>query len=253
MNLPATQSVPPANALSATQLAKAALRRLALEKREPTPENYARAYEQEGGAPRAKPAPPAPPPAVDDAAPQMAVLIGRVVRGVERGSRTWTTARKKDGLQRVLDSSRTDLQRLSKRLNMLLSSWDSDTAAAPSDAGAAPATDRAGLPSQLDTGSDLEANPGSQGNVASPLSLIPTGDGRREAAALGRSDVPSPLPAVAAPPWQPMFAKLSATLASALPEEDPGCRTLSRELANVTLQLQTQGAAPGPLHELAQV
>jgi proline iminopeptidase len=28
----------------------------------------------------------------------------------------------------------------------------------------------------------------SQGNVALPLSLIPTGDGRREAAALGRSD-----------------------------------------------------------------
>ena len=227
MNLPTTPSVPRANAMSAAQLAKAALRRLALEKREPTPENYARAYEQEGGAPRAKAAAPAPAPAVDNAAPQMAALIARVVRGVERGSRSWTTARKKDGLQRVLDSSRTDLQRLNKRLDMLLASWDSDTAAAALDADAAPTTDTAGLPSRLDTSSDLQADPG-------------TGE-------------PSKPAAGDAPPWQAIVAKLSATLASALPEGDPGCRSLSLELANVTLQLQTQGAAPVPARELTRV
>ena len=33
------------------QIAKAALRRLALDKLEPTPENYARAYRQEAGEP----------------------------------------------------------------------------------------------------------------------------------------------------------------------------------------------------------
>ena len=38
-----------ATALSPVQLAKAALRRLALAKLEPTPENYARAYAAEGG------------------------------------------------------------------------------------------------------------------------------------------------------------------------------------------------------------
>ena len=38
-----------ATALSPAQLAKAALRRLALAKLEPTPENYARAYWAEGG------------------------------------------------------------------------------------------------------------------------------------------------------------------------------------------------------------
>ena len=38
-----------ATALSPVQVAKAALRRLALDKLEPTPENYARAYAAEGG------------------------------------------------------------------------------------------------------------------------------------------------------------------------------------------------------------
>ena len=38
-----------AGAMSPVQVAKAALRRLALDKIEPTPENYARAYAAEGG------------------------------------------------------------------------------------------------------------------------------------------------------------------------------------------------------------
>ena len=43
---------------SAAETAKAALRRLALSKLEPTPENYARAWAEEGGAaPAPAPAP----------------------------------------------------------------------------------------------------------------------------------------------------------------------------------------------------
>src|SRR4051812_10180641 len=45
---------------SAAETAKAALRRLALSKQEPTPENYARAWSEEGGAAGASPAAPAP-------------------------------------------------------------------------------------------------------------------------------------------------------------------------------------------------
>src|ERR1700749_3058004 len=49
---------------SAAETAKAALRRLALSKLEPTPENYARAWAEEGGAPpAAAPAAAAPAPA----------------------------------------------------------------------------------------------------------------------------------------------------------------------------------------------
>jgi len=120
---------------TAAQLAKATLRRLAAAQLEPTPENYARAWTQEGGSAAA----PAATPSVT--AQQWAALIGRVVRGVERGGRHWTAARKKDGLQRVLDSSRSDPQRLHDRLRQLATSWDSDS----DDAGAqTPAGELAG-------------------------------------------------------------------------------------------------------------
>ncbi len=98
------------------QLAKAAFRRLVLDKLEPTPENYARAYALESGE--------APPAALDGGV--LATLIERVVRGLERGGRHWTTARKKDGLQRVLAGSRSDARRLQQRLTQLVSSWDDD-------------------------------------------------------------------------------------------------------------------------------
>src|SRR5687768_7459941 len=111
----AAEALPP-------QLAKAALRRLVIEKLEPTPENYARAYHQEAGT--SQPAAVAEP-VVDkqESAAQavaLANLIERVVRGVQRGGRQWTAARKKDSLQRVLSSSRSDAQRLQQRLGQLL-------------------------------------------------------------------------------------------------------------------------------------
>ncbi|HWI10732.1 MAG TPA: GGDEF domain-containing protein, partial [Burkholderiaceae bacterium] len=102
------------------QLAKAALRRLALDKLDPTPENYARAWRQEAGETQ--------PPVADG--PAIATLIGRIVRGIERGSKGWTAARKKDSLQRVLDGSRSDARRLQQRLSQLVASWDSEAAPA---------------------------------------------------------------------------------------------------------------------------
>jgi len=101
------------------QIAKGALRRLALDKLEPTPENYARAWRLELGEP---------PPLPEGAA--IAGLIEKIVRGIERGSKGWTSARKKESLQRVLDGSRSDAKRLQQRLAQLVASWDSDTSEA---------------------------------------------------------------------------------------------------------------------------
>ena len=114
---------------ASAQLAKATLRRLATAQQEPTPENYARAWAQEAGTPAGAAAAPVVAPASVSAA-QWASLIERLVRGVERGGRQWTAARKKDSLQRVLGSSRTDVQLLHDRLRHLTTSWDSDTDAA---------------------------------------------------------------------------------------------------------------------------
>jgi len=58
----------------------------------------------------------------------LAQVIERLVRGLERGGRAWTVARKKDGVARVLESTRSDSQRMVKRLQQLVSSWDTDVA-----------------------------------------------------------------------------------------------------------------------------
>jgi diguanylate cyclase len=113
---------------SAAQLAKATLRRLASAQDEPTPENYARAWAQESGTAAANVASAASAaPAAGVQAAQWAALIERVVRGIERGGRVWTAARKKDSLQRVLAGSRADAQRLHDRLHQLSGQWASDS------------------------------------------------------------------------------------------------------------------------------
>ena len=149
------------------QLAKAALRRLALSKREPTPGNYARAWREEGGplepeTPSAEAGPaihamvrrllPAGEgrdalvkalvggrwdeacrlvesgvPAPDEQARQWSGLIDRSVRGVNRASKGWPTGRRRDSLAHVLESSRSDPFRLQQRLGNLLASWDGET------------------------------------------------------------------------------------------------------------------------------
>src|SRR5450631_3907015 len=106
--------------LPTAQLAKAALRRLAVERLEPTPENYERAFRHEAGESA-------------DPSEALATLIERIVRGIERGGHNWTPARRKEGIQRVLSGSRGDSRRLQQRLAQLVNSWESDTAATEVD------------------------------------------------------------------------------------------------------------------------
>lgn len=187
------------------QLAKAALRRLALSKQEPTPENYAAAYAQEAGSALAA-ASAAGSEALPERAQQLlsrlmalgiadgqtrleiagllretrwdealrrverlqasdgpaaqaealASTLERLVRGLERGGRQWTLARKKDGLQRLLASNRSDPQRLLTRLRQLLQNWDSDVADASVDTQFSP-EDAGGTPSQFFSDSEFAA------------------------------------------------------------------------------------------------
>jgi diguanylate cyclase len=104
--------------LPTAQIAKAALRRLALERIEPTPENYERAYRLEAGE-------------AADPTEALATLIERIVRGMERSGHNWTPARRKEGIQRVLAAGRGDAKKLQQRLSQLVNSWESDAAATP--------------------------------------------------------------------------------------------------------------------------
>lgn len=214
---------PRADAVPAA-LAKAALRRLVMDKQEPTPENYARAYHQEAGT--------TPPAAAGSGADKqesaaqadaLAKLIERVVRGVQRGGRQWTTARKKDSLQRVLSSSRSDVNRLQQRLNQLLNGWESDTidGAVDPEAAAMEVEQPWADPTQPAPLTDLGSVPGAASDST--------------------------------PVWHDLMRSLSGTLQQALPAPPAPSAELSDELASLVQRIRERGPTVGQSDELEQL
>jgi len=245
---------------SAAETAKAALRRLALSKLEPTPENYARAWGEEGGAaPAAAPAAPAPAAAspkaksvhdriaarlfedgtqreefaqamqradwdaarahVERAADSQLALaqgwaqtIEKLARGLERGGRQWTAARKKDSLQRVLEANRSDIARLHQRMKQLVASWDGDV------------TDDT-IP--VDESADDRALPDA-------ASAAPSGEGR----GAGHPAAPG----AAHGEWPAVLEQYDATLHVALPADDERAVALGGELRELQASLLRDGA-----------
>ena len=243
------------------QIAKGALRRLAMSKLEPTPANYARAYAEECGVPLppdgALPARARPQierlvaRATDDvvlraelsgalmdarfdalqraldraasaataASQAWAQLIDRLAKGLERGGKNWTGARKKDSLQRVLDSSRSDAQRLQLRLRQLITAWEKD---------------------QPDVDIDTVAPDGAAPETAS-------------------ADVPvaSALPAdtLAAPDYaQPrVIQDLASAVQAGLPADEPRAVQLADELAQLARRIAQDGATPALADAVADV
>jgi len=273
---------------SAAETAKAALRRLALSKLEPTPENYARAWAEEGGAPLAvAPAPVAAPVAaspkarpvydriaarlfedgtqreefsqvmqradweaarglVERAAESQLALaqgfaqtIEKLARGLERGGRQWTAARKKDSLQRVLEANRSDIARLHQRMKQLVASWDGDVTddtvsvdASDEQAGAATGTKGVEV---LDSG----GGPASQaievrGGVDRPATARASAE---RGAAQGD--------------WPPVLQQYDATLHVALPADDERAVELAGELRELQAGLLRDGAT-APLRAQAE-
>jgi len=190
------------------QLAKAALRRLATQRLEPTPENYERAYRSEAGGSATAPAALAEGTDGQDGE-AWSKLISRAVRGVERGGRNWTAARKKDSLQRVLASSRSDARRLQQRLQQLMASWESD---APDD----PA---------------LEVEP------AAPAA-VPEPPAQGDASA---TQAQAPARDAASPAWSRIVNDLGATVRAALPESEPRSREVAQTLGSLQGRLGDEG------------
>jgi diguanylate cyclase len=244
---PSTKQTPaaqPPKPGSATETAKAALRRLAVAKLEPTPENFARAWAEETGQPaggaagaRARPIferlvarlfdEPAQREELVQALVQSeweaarrlveragdhhlaqtqgwAQTIERLARGLERGGRQWTTARKKDSLQRVLDGNRSDLARMQQRLKQLVASWDGDVGD--------------------ETVAVDDATPGAEPGVR-PAGPDPS--------------IPQPQPHG---DWHPVLKHYDAALRSALPTGDERADALSGELRDLLAALEAQGA-----------
>ena len=251
-----------ATAASPVQVAKAALRRLALDKVEPTPENYARAYAAEGGQvqeglpERVRPLlQRLAAPLTDEGggnsdtllhammagrwdeaqdvldqtatksagqAQDWADLLQRLAIGLERGSRVWPAARKKDSLTRVLGGSRSDARRLRERVRHLLNSWESETEH-----------------SGVDT-------------VSGALDEAPA------AAAASAVSVPATA-AVATPPaeagaelarhWPALVQDLERTVHAALPSGEARAEELAQALGRLAEQVGVAGVTPELLRE----
>ncbi|HSW07537.1 GGDEF domain-containing protein [Aquabacterium sp.] len=135
-----------------------------------------------------------------------ATLIDKLARALERGSRQWTPGRKKESLQRVLDSSRSDALRLQQRLRQLIAAWEGDGA---------------------DTGVEVNDDPAE--------AVAETPQATAVAAATPRS--------AAAPDHQPRIVEaLEGAVRAGLPTDQPRAVELADELALLARRIQAEGA-----------
>ena len=160
--------------------------------------------------------------APDPGGAQIASLIDRVVRGIERGGRHWTLARRKESLQRVLEGSRGDATRLQQRLGQLLNNWDSDNADAAPDVAEAPAGPVAALPV--------------------PVLATPTAS-TEASAAVDRQQ----------PQWSRVVGSFDRSIRQALPLRESTGRELAEAIANASHRLQQAGATPALADEVEQL
>jgi diguanylate cyclase len=149
-----------------------------------------------------------------------ASLIERLLGGVERGSRQWTGARRKDGVQRVLSASRGDAQRLQHRLTQLVASWETDHDDAP-------VADDA-------SGASAAAEPGPTVPVESAPAEIAAAEDR-----------------TAFEQWPAAVVDLGQTVACALPAREQRGGALALSLEALIARVQADGAADEFVRALA--
>jgi diguanylate cyclase len=161
----------------------------------------------------------------------LAQAIERLVRGLERGGRHWTLARKKDGINRVLELGRSDSGKLVKRLTQLIASWDKDGDGSEVETD----DDGGGTPSQLFADSAFADT------------------GFRESSGFG--DLPRvAAPAVDLAPWQDLSAELNGTVRHALrsPQaEATPADALMRDLEAAQDEIRAGGATPERAAQMA--
>lgn len=210
MNLAASRTTTPA------ELAKAALRRLALARQAPTPENYARAWAEEaGGTVPARAGELAPDRELEAQGQAWAALVENLAAGLERGGRQWTAARRKQSLQRVLQSSRNDPARLLQRLQPLVHAWQGDLALEAPEL------------TEPAAGSDAAADAATPAREAAAAPQAGPEDGRQRA-----------------------VAALAGALDSALPAGDARAVELAQRLAALAERLAGEGAGAAVVSEL---
>ncbi|MDR7335006.1 diguanylate cyclase domain-containing protein [Roseateles asaccharophilus] len=165
----------------------------------------------------------------------LAQAIERLVRGLERGGKHWTLARKKDGISRVLELGRSDSTKLVKRLGQLIASWDKD-----GDGSGVETDDEGGTPSQFFAESAFADT------------------GFRESSGFGELSRTGTRDSGAAPfdatPWLDIGGELNGTVRHALrsPQtEATPADALMRELDAAQAELKSGGASPERAAQMA--
>ncbi|MFT7723413.1 MAG: diguanylate cyclase [Roseateles sp.] len=172
----------------------------------------------------------------------LAQVVERLVRGLERGGRHWTLARRKDGIQRALELGRNDSAKLVKRLGQLIASWDKDVEGSEVETG-----EDGGTPSQLFTDSAFADTGFREGSQFADLGRAAPPD-----AAPAPGPVPELVPDLA--PWHALSGELNATVRHALrspQSEATPADALIRELDAAQAELQAQGASPQRATQMA--
>ncbi|MDR7268801.1 diguanylate cyclase [Pelomonas saccharophila] len=168
----------------------------------------------------------------------LAQAIERLVRGLERGGKHWTLARKKDGVSRVLELGRSDSGKLVKRLGQLVASWDKD-----GDGSGVETDEEGGTPSQFFSESTFTETGFRESTGFGELSRT------------GLRDSPAPAPVVdTSPHWADVSSELNGTVRHALrsPQtEATPADALMRELDAAQAELKAQGASPERATQMA--
>ena len=269
------------------QLAKGALRRLAIAHQAPTPENYARAYAEEAGqgpevlperarallerlaarwsdesARRGELVAAFMQGQWDQVASTLerggqgaaaqaqawAMLLERLQRGLERGGRQWSAARKKESLQRVLDGSRSDMQRLQQRLTALLAAWEGDAplAADPAETGEEGAlTEAADAVDMTQAAAASAASDAAGDHGAAAPSSFASGRAGPDAANPPRDEPEGD--------WPRAVERLRLTVGAGLPPAERRAQALADRLGSLADELAAAGPTPPRLAELDRV
>ncbi len=275
---------------SNAELAKATLKRLALSRLEPTPQNYARAWREEGGAEPSEPLIGVAKMALETLAARLlpvgddrqeliqalhterwqdlqrlvdhkvpssaaqgaawADLVDQTVRQMERGSRLWPMGRKKESLNHVLTSSRGDLQRLQQRLRQLLASW-SDPSAESTDSPVEADAPVEGAAQACAAVDEAVA----QLTSDSPLEPASPDGGASTESGLGvaageTGQVSGTAADLGADTWSEVVRTLQDTVCDALPHDDPRAQEVGQRFQAVAAGWMSQPALRGDLAEL---
>ena len=176
---------------AAAHLARAALRYLAERRLPPTPDQYRLAWRAVGGSVPLRDAE-EPPPMIAAAQDDAGTLLAEVLHQLDLPHRNWTVARKKEALNRVLASSRSQPTKLFERLKRLVDSWrlgEPDSTVAVPELAAPPAAEAqsAALPAIADkqaVAANTLSSPAAAGQTAAAVLLeSKTSSGPGQAAA----------------------------------------------------------------------